>query len=95
LSQAKSRAYKNNIEFSLMKEDVVVPEFCPILNIKMIRNKIHPKSNSYSLDRINPKKGYIKGNVQVISHRANQIKSNATIEELELLLAYLKNLQST
>ena len=41
--------------------------------------------NSPSLDRIDPTKGYVKGNVWIISHRANCIKSNATHEELKLV----------
>jgi hypothetical protein len=36
-----------------------------------------------SFDRIDPTKGYIKGNVQIVSQRANRIKSNSTLEEFE------------
>ena len=92
LSQAKYRARKKCIEFSITKEDIVLPDECPILKIKLSRNKGHFDDNSYSLDRINPDRGYVPGNVQVISHRANQIKNNATISELEALLEYLKML---
>jgi hypothetical protein len=35
-----------------------------------------------SLDRMDPNLGYTDDNVRVISMRANQIKSNATPEEL-------------
>jgi hypothetical protein len=46
--------------------------------------------SSYSLDRIDSDKGYVKGNVQVISYRANMLKSNASIEELEKVLNWMK-----
>jgi len=91
---AKSRAKKNNLEFSILESDIIVPEYCPILGIKLQENILSAKSNSYSIDRINSNIGYIKGNIHVISHRANQLKSDGTIEELELLLQYLKSLQS-
>lgn len=35
-----------------------------------------------SLDKIDPEKGYIKGNVQWLSQRVNLLKSNMTNEEL-------------
>ena len=38
--------------------------------------------NSPSIDRLIPELGYIKGNVNVISLRANIIKNNATKDEL-------------
>jgi len=46
--------------------------------------------NVPSVDRIDPTKGYIKGNVEVISWRANHLKNNATVEELEAIVNYMK-----
>jgi hypothetical protein len=40
---------------------------------------------NYSLDRIDSSKGYIKGNVWVISLRANRIKNDSTPQELRLI----------
>jgi hypothetical protein len=34
------------------------------------------------MDKIVPSKGYVKGNVIVVSKRANQIKSDATVAEI-------------
>lgn len=89
---ARSRATKNNLEFSIIESDIVVPEYCPILGMKLQENILSAKSNSYSIDRIDSNKGYVKGNIHVISHRANQLKSDGTIQELEALLSYLKSL---
>lgn len=95
LTQARSRSKKKNIEFSITIDDIVIPEICPILQIPLTRNEVHCKDSSYSLDRIDPLKGYVKGNVQIISHRANQIKSNATLDELEKIVSFLKTILST
>jgi len=86
---AKSRAKQRNIEFSIAINDIIIPEYCPLLNIKLQKNRERLKSNSYSLDRINNDKGYIPGNIWVISQRANWLKNNASLEELTLLVKNL------
>jgi len=48
------------------------------------------KNDSPTLDRIDPNKGYVKGNIQVLSHLANMMKSNATAEELHLFADWIK-----
>ncbi len=82
---------RKNIKFNLAVEDIVpLPTHCPILGIKInYFNKVI-SDNSPSLDRIIPSKGYVKGNVRVISALANRIKSNGTIEQLEKVLRYMK-----
>ena len=86
LATVKSRAKKEGIEFNLELEDIVIPEFCPLLGIKLcLDNTNGDTSSSPSVDKIIPSKGYTKGNVIVISHRANTIKSNASIDEIMLL----------
>lgn len=93
VTTARSRANKNNIEFNIDSNDFEMPEYCPLLNIKLSSNYNIAQDNSYSLDRIDSTKGYIKGNVWVISRRANAIKSNATLQELELLVTNLRILK--
>ena len=88
---AKKRAKDNNLDFNLDLDDIILPNECPILNIKLQFNNGHAKDDSYSIDRIDSSKGYIKGNIQIISFKANTIKSNATIEELGLVYSYLRN----
>lgn len=82
--RAKTRAKTRGIEFSIDKSDVIIPEFCPILGIKLEPYVGHSggRPNSPALDRIDNSKGYVKGNVIVISHLANMMKSSATKEEL-------------
>ena len=90
LASAKNRAQKKNLDFNITIDDFEIPDMCPLLNIKLSVNTDIAKDNSYSLDRINSTKGYIKGNVWVISRRANALKGNASLEELEFLVSNLK-----
>lgn len=88
----KCRARKHNVDFNLDAEDIKIPAKCPVLNIPLYRDAIKggkkgPKQNSPSVDRIDNNKGYIKGNIQIISNRANTMKGNASPEEL-LQFAY-------
>ena len=83
---AKKRAKDKSLPFNLELPDIVVPEKCPFLEIPLVVNKgLGALPNSPSLDRIIPKLGYVKGNVQVISNKANVMKSSATLEEFELM----------
>lgn len=88
---AKQRAKEKGLEFNITEEDIPLPDKCPLLEIPMDSFDYKARWNSYSIDRIDSSKGYIKGNVWVISKRANTIKNNATLEELELLVANLRN----
>lgn len=82
--RAKARAKERSIEFNLDKEDIIIPEICPILNIPIVYHSGSSggKVNSPALDRIDNSKGYVKGNVIVISHLANMMKSCATEKQL-------------
>lgn len=94
LARTKSRATARGIPFNLALEDIVVPEKCPVLGIRLDHTGGQSeKSNSPSLDKIVPSLGYVKGNVRVISHRANMLKNNASVEEMELVLADLRKLR--
>ncbi len=87
---AKKRAKKKNLEFSLEKKDLIVPEYCPVLNIKLKFGVRIATDESPSIDRIDNTKGYTKDNICIISRRANSIKSNASFEEINLILKYIK-----
>lgn len=79
----RAEAKKVGLDFNITKEDLIVPERCPYLDIPLILSG-PVCDNLISLDRIDSTKGYVKGNVQVISMKANTMKSNASIEELKL-----------
>ena len=96
LYRARSRAKSLKVPCDLELSDIVVPEVCSVLGIELTYRGgkgrgFHP--NSPSLDRKKPDLGYTKGNVRVISARANLLKNDATVEELELVLADLKELK--
>ena len=85
LNSARSNAKKKGIEFNIILEDIVLPELCPFFNFPLtcIRGEGRIPSN-YSIDRIDSSKGYIKGNIQIISNLANVMKNNATIFQLKI-----------
>jgi hypothetical protein len=96
ISRVKHRAKQQGIDFDLVPNDLNIPEFCPVLNIKLNYQNVGSgfHSDSPSIDKIDPKGGYTKENVRVISARANLLKNDATVEELRLVLADLENLRA-
>ncbi len=89
---AKTRAKKRGIAFSISIEDIVIPKRCPILGVRITVGKKGWHQSSPSLDRIIPSRGYTKTNIVVISHRANRIKNDATINELIQIVKFLKKI---
>ena len=82
LYQIKHRAIKAGMLFDLDAESLELPEFCPILGVKLKFNTGGADDSSYSMDRRDNTKGYTKDNAQIISLKANRLKSNATLDEL-------------
>lgn len=93
ITSAKSRAKLKGWEFNLTKEDIVIPEICPVLGITLKYNKKKIQDDSPTIDRIDNDKGYIKGNIIIVSARANRLKSNASLEELILIAEFYKKYQ--
>lgn len=85
LNRIKTRSTKKDREFNLTIDDIIIPEICPVFRVPI---KIP------SVDRIDSTKGYTKDNIRIIENRANVLKNNATIQELELILADLKGLKN-
>jgi hypothetical protein len=89
------RAKRKAIPFEITVDDIVVPHFCPILDIPLIVGPGKSTSNSPSLDRIIPELGYVKGNIQVISHLANKMKNNATFDQMIQLGKWAEKMKVT
>lgn len=82
LNNARQRAKRAGVPFDITADDITIPETCPILRIPLKIAARLPTDNSPSLDRIVPELGYVRGNVAVISFRANAIKNSASVNEL-------------
>jgi hypothetical protein len=91
LGRAKSRAKKRGIEFNLTLKDIHIPPLCPIFGIPLSMAVGRLNDNSPSLDRIDNNRGYIPGNVVVISQRANQIKNDGTADEHRRIADYMSS----
>lgn len=91
LYSAAKRAVEKGLDFNLDFSDIQIPDVCPVLGIPLSSASVGKAMDcNPSLDRWNNDKGYVKGNVRVISLRANRLKSNATAEELAAVLAYMR-----
>lgn len=89
LDRARSRAIKNKINFSINESDIVIPEKCPIFNHEFIVGDV---DWTYSIDRIDPNKGYSPENIIIVSNKANRIKNNATPDEIIAVGEFYKRL---
>ena len=81
-SGAKHRALKEGIAFDIDPSDVVIPLLCPVLGLLLDLSGGQRRNTSPSLDKVIPSLGYVKGNVRVISWRANRLKNDGTLDEL-------------
>lgn len=80
---AKDSSKQRELEFSITIDDIIIPIKCPYLNISLTNIADGGRQDTnISLDRIDNSKGYIPGNIQVISSKANYMKRNASIKEL-------------
>ena len=90
--ETKSRARLSNIPFDLDEDDFAIPDVCPVLGIPLFAELGGRKHNTPSMDKIKPEKGYVKGNVKVISWLANCIKRDCTDPEVfDKIATYLRN----
>lgn len=97
----KDRARKYGLEFAITIEDIAIPELCPVLGIKLQNNLglgrgsgLVVKDAAASIDRIDNSKGYVRGNIVIVSYRANRIKSDANIAEMLAIARYYEGLSN-
>src|SRR5579863_257581 len=92
LNNIKHRARKKGLPFDLTLEDLVFPNICPVLGIPIKERSGAFSDNSPSIDRTIPERGYVKGNVAIMSYRANRIKCHASLAELRAIVAYMEKI---
>lgn len=83
LNRVKRKAKKLGYEFNLTIDDIVIPDICPILEVPIVFGTKEDYEYSPSIDRIDNSKGYIRGNICIISKKANSMKNSASVEELK------------
>src|SRR5437879_5083857 len=95
-AQARARGRKRGRPATIEPKDLVWPSHCPVLGLKLdypkysgTRGTEHAQPNWPSLDRWDSTKGYVPGNVFVISFRANSLKNSATYAEILKVAKYL------
>lgn len=92
LYSARQKAKRKGYVCDLEMDDLILPQTCPVLGIPLMIGNGKLCQNSPSLDRIDNTKGYVKGNVVIVSMRANAIKNDATVEELERVFKFYKRI---
>jgi hypothetical protein len=83
LQRARSNARSRKLDFNLEIADIIIPKYCPYLNVELLTEHKHSTHQHYATnDRIDSTMGYVKGNLQIISKLANTMKNNSTEEQL-------------
>lgn len=90
ICNARKRALVKNLDFCISTKDIKIPERCPILGTRLFFNGPKMSKNTPTIDRKDSSKGYTPDNIQIISFRANELKNNATKEEIRLLLEWME-----
>jgi hypothetical protein len=85
---ARKRAARGGLPFTIEPGDIAIPARCPVLGILL--TVAGPRDTRPSLDRVVPSAGYTTSNIRVVSFRANRIKSDSTAAELRAIAAYIE-----
>ena len=94
LNASKQRAKTKNRVHTITVDDIKslypIDGKCPVFGFDLMFNDSGFRENSPSIDRIDSTEGYTVDNIQIISWKANRIKAYATVEELEIVIAFMK-----
>lgn len=96
ITHKRNHAKAVGVDFDLTISDLYpLPETCPVLGIPLNygTGSRGAADNAMSLDRIDSNLGYVKGNVVMISQRANRIKNDATVDELRRIYEFYRDLR--
>jgi len=93
LCNMRMSARKRGLEFSITESDIEWATHCPVFGVELTYfAKGCRTHNSASFDRFDNSLGYIPGNVRVVSWRVNELKRDATVEEMRKVLTYMESL---
>ena len=92
-TRARTRARNLGVPFDLTSEylESIWTGECPVLKQPIKWSTDRRDELAAELDRFDPAKGYTQGNVYWLSRKANRIKNNTSVEILENLLEWMKN----
>lgn len=96
LKGAKRRSREAGLPFAITIHDIPeIPKLCPILGMPLVCRAgfNSTMSSSPTLDRIIPSRGYVPGNIQIISHRANVIKNDASADEVMKVALFMAGIE--
>jgi hypothetical protein len=85
-------AKRTGYEWTITFGELNFPDVCPILGKPLNYFAEFREEFSPSFDRIDNNLGYVSGNVQIISWRANRIKNDGTATEHRKIADYLDSL---
>jgi hypothetical protein len=91
-SSSRLNAYTHGLEHTITVVDIVIPDRCPVFDTPMYNGGKFP--HSMSLDKVDPGKGYVPGNVRVVSFKANRLKNNGTLDDFRRIVKYLEGLEN-
>jgi len=91
-NRAKARARKKGIKYDITFEDLLpLPKKCPVFGFRLRSGKSFQDPCAYSVDRLDNRKGYVRGNVAIISYLANRLKNNGTAKQHGQIVRWMRS----